>query len=124
MPDDKDVSSPITDAAIADNRYVGFCDILGFSDRILSDFDGTLKVYQEFAQSFSSLSSDQAEVTIYSDAILVTGHSLGRVACAIQNLWFIALANDLMIRGAITHGRYWQQRHGNHMLVASNALVR
>jgi len=61
---------------------------------------------------------------MYSDAILIIGNSLGRVLSAIQNLWFIALANDLMIRGAITMGRYWEQRHGNHMLVASDALVR
>jgi hypothetical protein len=29
-----------------------------------------------------------------------------------------------MIRGAITRGRYWERRHGNHLLVASDALVR
>lgn len=61
---------------------------------------------------------------MYSDAILVKGTSLRRVSCAIQNLWFLALANDLMIRGAITKGRYWEHRQGKNMLVASDALVR
>src|SRR6267142_1368440 len=107
-----------------DNRYVGFCDILGFSNRILHDFKGTLEIYKRFGETFSGLAVKKVEVTIYSDAVLITGNSLGPVSLAIQNLWFIALANDLMIRGAITQGRYWQQRKGNHMLVASDALVR
>jgi hypothetical protein len=34
------------------------------------------------------------------------------------------LANNLMVRGAITKGRYWEQRQGNNMLVASDALAR
>lgn len=106
------------------DRFVGFCDILGFSSKILSHFEETLKVYREFAETFSSVPLKGAEVTIYSDAILVTCDSLGDVACAIQNMWFVALANDLMIRGAISKGRYWEQRRGNHMLVASDALVR
>jgi hypothetical protein len=108
-------------------RYVGFCDILGFSNRIQTDFDGTLDIYKRFGETFSSFSAKGiagVEVTIYSDAVLITGASLGPVAAAIQNLWFIALANDLMIRGAITKGRYWEQRQGNHMFVASDALVR
>lgn len=106
------------------DRYVGFCDILGFSNRILTDFDGTLEIYKRFSDTFSSLPVPDVEATMYSDAILLTGTSLGRVSCAIQNLWFVALANDLMIRGAITKGRYWEQRQGNNMLVASDGLVR
>ena len=124
MPEEKNASIPVTSERIADDRYVGFCDILGFSNRVLLDFDGTLKVYKQFSDTFSSLPVPDVEVTMYSDAILITGTSLGRVACAIQNLWFIALANDLMIRGAIAKGRYWEQRRGHHMLVASDALVR
>jgi hypothetical protein len=109
------------------DRYVGFCDILGFSNRIQTDFDGTLDIYKRFGETFSSFSANGitgVEVTIYSDAVLINGASLGPVAAAIQNLWFIALGNDLMIRGAITRGRYWEQRQGNHMFVASDALVR
>lgn len=107
-----------------DNRYVGFCDILGFSNRILTDFDKTLEVYKSFGESLSSMPAEGAETTIYSDAVLVTSESLSRVLSAIQRLWFVALVNDLMIRGAITKGRYWEQHKGNHMFVASDALVR
>lgn len=90
----------------------------------MADFDATLKVYQSFGNDMSSLPFTEVEVTLYSDAILITGRSLDRVLVAVQNLWFRALANDLMIRGAITKGRYWEQRQGNHLLVASDALVR
>jgi len=107
-----------------EERYVGYCDILGFSNRIMTDFDGTLKIYKDFAGTFSKMPANEAEVTMYSDAILVTGASLAQVASRFQNLLFIALANDLMVRGAIAKGRYWQRRQDNHMLVASDALVR
>jgi|SRR5580658_2545333 hypothetical protein len=121
MPQETSARAP---EATTDTRFVGFCDILGFSNRILTDFDGTLKVYKEFAQVFSQVPAKEAEVTMYSDAILVTGNSVVSVACVVQNLWFTALVNDLMIRGAITKGRYWERREGNHMLVVSDALAR
>jgi len=105
-------------------RYVGFCDILGFSNRILTDFDRTLKTYRQFGVFLSGSPVKGAQVTMYSDAVLITGESLGWILSAVQTLWFVALAHDLMIRGAITKGRYWEQRLGNHLLVASDAVVR
>jgi len=107
-----------------DTRYVGFCDILGFSNRILGDFNKTLEIYKHFGKSLSSLPTKDVQVTMYSDAVLITGKSLGRVLSSVQSLWFAALLHDLMIRGAITKGRYWEQREGGHLFVASDALVR
>jgi hypothetical protein len=104
--------------------YVAFCDILGFANRIANDFEGTLDTYRNFGQSLAGIPLQEVEVTIYSDAVLVVGESLSRVLSAVQTLWFIALAHDLMLRGAITKGRYWQLRQGNHLFVASDALVR
>jgi hypothetical protein len=46
------------------------------------------------------------------------------VLSAAQGACFFALLEDLMLRGAITKGRYWEQRSGNSLLVASDALVR
>jgi hypothetical protein len=107
-----------------ETRYVGFCDILGFSNRILTDFDRTLEVYTRFGDSLSNAPIKGAEVTMYSDAVLVTSQSFTQVLCAIQTLWFVALMHDLMLRGAIAKGRHWERHQGNHMLVASDALVR
>jgi len=55
MPEEHNVSSRVPGDAIADNRYVGFCDILGFSNRILTNFDGTLEIYKAFGSTMSSL---------------------------------------------------------------------
>jgi hypothetical protein len=110
---------------LIDTRYVGFCDILGFSNKILTDFDQTLEIYKEFANSFLGVPAAKAvEITMYSDAVLLTSQSLIPVAQTIQNLYFVALVHNLMVRGAITKGRYWEQRQDNHMLVASDALAR
>jgi len=64
-----------------------------------------------------------AKITVYSDAILITATSLDKILYAVQGLWFFALAKNFMIRGAITKGRYWEQRRGDDLLVASDALV-
>ncbi len=126
MNDGKTISAPFTAEISAgkDVRYVGFCDILGFSNRILTDFDRTLEIYKEFGRALSGLPIKGAQSTMYSDAVLITSESLGRVVASVQALWFVALSHDLMIRGAITKGHYWARREGEHLLVASDALVR
>jgi hypothetical protein len=106
-------------------QYVAYCDILGFSNRILTDFDNTLKTYREFGKLVCGGGPfKEVKTTMYSDAIVITATSLVRVLQAAQGLWFFALANNFMLRGAITQGRYWEQRSGNNLLVASDALVR
>lgn len=109
-----------------DTRYLAYCDILGFSARILTDFENTLKSYREFSKQMSGPASNVKDVqtTMISDGIMMTGMSLDRVLVATQSLWFWALAHNFMIRGAITKGRYWEQRQGNHLFVVSDALVR
>ena len=42
---------PVAGDGVSDTRYVGFCDILGFSNRILADFDKTLEVYRQFGSA-------------------------------------------------------------------------
>jgi hypothetical protein len=111
-------------------RYLAFCDILGFSDRILKNFDEAVAAYREFAETtvFSDdgipLKKDDTQTTIYSDAVLITGTSLDGVLSAARGVSFFALLEDLMIRGAVTQGRYWEQRSGNSLMVVSDALVR
>lgn len=112
------------DLSTVDTRYVAFCDILGFSNRILRDFDSTLEVYQEFGKSISEFPAKEVQTTIYSDAILMTAVSLDKILVAVQSLWFVTMARSLMMRGAIVKGRYWEQRTGSNFLVASDALVR
>jgi hypothetical protein len=126
MPTENRDSFSIQQAHTDGSRYVAYCDILGFSSRILKDFDKTLTAYREFGDLVSRNEFPVAEVQVsmYSDAILLTGVALPRILSAVQSIWFFALAHDLMIRGAITHGRYWEERRKNHLLVVSDALVR
>jgi hypothetical protein len=36
-------------------KYVGFCDILGFSSAVLKDFDITISVYKELKYELSNM---------------------------------------------------------------------
>ncbi|MBU9365356.1 hypothetical protein QZM78_08005 [Burkholderia multivorans] len=123
-------SAPPEPAQVADAveeismKYVAFCDILGFSAKIATDFDETLKVYRQFGERLEPQLFGNVRMTMYSDAILLTSDELFPLLSAVQILWFIALTEDLMIRGGIAYGRYWERRQGDHMMVVSDALVR
>lgn len=110
----------------AETRYVAFCDILGFSGRVLKDFDETLRVYRDFGELMSqgAYSDPDVNVTMYSDSVLVTSTNLPKLLQAVQNVSFFALSNYFLIRGGIAKGKYWESRQGNHLLVISDALVR
>jgi len=120
--------SPSPTQAVDKRLYLAYCDILGFSNLIQNQFDSALEAYRAFAHLFSDPAHGQifpdVRATMYSDAILVTAETLPPVLKAVQNLWFQALVHDLMIRGAITHGRYWEERKDGHLFVVSDALVR
>lgn len=106
-------------------RFVAFCDVLGFASRIQTNFEETIKDYRSFAAEFSQIvEGDPIDVTIYSDAVLITSKELLPVLRGAQALWFMALMQNLMIRGAVTKGRYWSERSDNHMFVVSDALSR
>lgn len=107
-------------------RYVAYCDILGFSNMVASEFDETIQATKKLADLLSGMEEMQLDVkiTMYSDSILVVGERLRDVLNAVQGLWFFALASDFMIRGSITKGRYWEMRTNSALVVISDALVR
>ena len=109
---------------VTDGMYVAYCDILGFSDLTTSRFDETLEFYSDFGRLITEFEQQDVEVAIYSDSILLTSRSLARICQAVQNTWFFALHFNMMIRGAITQGKYWELRRGKNLLVMSDALVR
>lgn len=107
-------------------HYVAFCDILGFSSMVATDFERTLEIYQRLAKLLGNeiFTSIKVKMTMYSDSILIVGKELRPVLSAVQGIWFFALASDLMLRGGIAKGRYWERKRGNGLLVVSDALVR
>lgn len=107
-----------------EQRYVAFCDILGFSAKLANDYEGTLDVYRRFAERLDpELFRSEVKITMYSDAILLTSRELRPLLTTLQVLWFTALSEDLMLRGGVSYGRYWERRHGDHLMVVSDALV-
>ena len=106
-------------------RYVAFCDVLGFSNAVEQQFDHTISVYAEFMKRMCDWPfPDKAEVSIYSDSILIVSDELPPVIHAVKNLWFATLSQDWLIRGGIAYGRYWEQRENGNLFVVSDALVR
>lgn len=106
-------------------KFVGFIDILGFSNRVLTDSDSVIAEYQYFCELLLDWDADlSVEVTVYSDAIMVVSDKLADVATLAQTVWFFALNNHLVVRGGISYGRFWNKQHAKGMMVVSEALVR
>jgi len=124
QPDVQNPMSP-THAIEAPMKYVGFCDILGFSSAVLKDFDATVAVYQEFRSSVRQWPfPSRARVSVYSDSILVVGDELPPVLHTIIALQWAALLHDWVIRGGVAYGRYWEESEDGNLFVVSDALVR
>jgi hypothetical protein len=106
-------------------RYVAFCDVLGFSNAVENRFEHTIAVYAEFMERMRDWPfPEKAEISIYSDSILIVSDELPPVIYAVKNLWFATLTQDWLIRGGIAYGRYWEQRENGNLFVVSDALVR
>lgn len=107
------------------NKYVAFCDVLGFSASIERDFESTLQLYREFSDFVDPvLERDGVQISVYSDSILITGENLSTVAQTVQIMSFIALQHNMLIRGGISYGRHWEKKSGRHLFMVSDALVR
>ena len=105
-------------------KYVGFCDILGFSSAVQKDFDATIALYKELREILRDWPfSERAQITVYSDSILVVADELPPVLDAIVSLHWVALRQDWLIRGGVAYGKYWEEREDGNLFVVSDALV-
>ncbi|MDA3877710.1 MAG: hypothetical protein PF483_11560 [Halothiobacillus sp.] len=119
-----ETDSPITEEAVP-NKYVAFCDVLGFSHAVERNFDATIHLYREFKDRIAEWPfPEKANISVYSDSILVVCDELPPLLYAIQSLWFATLAQDWLIRGGIAYGKYWEDRSNGNLFVVSDALVR
>ena len=106
-------------------KYVGFCDVLGFSSAILTDFDATIALYRAFRDDVQSLPFlERAQVTVYSDSILVVSDELPAVLHTIVSLNRAALMQGWLIRGGVAYGKYWEEKENGNLFVVSDALVK
>lgn len=106
-------------------RYVAFCDVLGFSNAVEERFEHTISVYAEFMERMQDWPfPEKAEISVYSDSILIVSDELAPVLHAVKALWFATMTQDWLIRGGIAYGRYWEQKRNGNLFVVSDALVR
>jgi len=107
------------------NRYVAYCDVLGFSAAVTSDFSEASKVYVDFINQVRTMETiGPAQVTVYSDSILVAADDLAPVLSTVKILWWAALFNDWLIRGGVAYCRVWQYGNGNSLFVVSEPLIK
>jgi hypothetical protein len=111
-------------SAPAQMKYVGFCDLLGFSKAVLGDFEAAVAVYQEFRSRIRDWPFPTgARVSIYSDSMLVVGDDLPPVLHTIVALQWSGLTHNWLIRGGVAHGRHWEESENGNLFVVSDALV-
>lgn len=107
------------------NKYVAFCDVLGFSSAVEHQFDATIALYKEFKERITDWPfPEKANVSVYSDSILIVCDELPPLLYAVQSLWFATLTQDWLLRGGIAYGKYWEDRSNGNLFVVSDALVR
>jgi hypothetical protein len=87
-------------------RHVAFLDILGFSAKVLSDFQGTVALYTELVKRWHTLTRAnaylQVQLTIYSDSIILICEELPPLLQAITSLYMITMSLSCMLRGGWT----------------------
>ncbi|MEN5399621.1 hypothetical protein ABE612_19015 [Achromobacter xylosoxidans] len=106
-------------------KFVGFIDILGFSNRVLNAPERVITEYQEFCELLLSDDLDlPVELTVYSDAIMIVSDKLAAIAHVAQSVCFFALIHNLVVRGGVSYGRFWSKAHAKGLMVVSEALVR
>ncbi len=107
------------------NKYVAFCDVLGFSYAVENQFDATIRLYKEFKDRIADWPfPEKADVSVYSDSILIVCDELPPLLYAVQSLWFATLTQNWLIRGGIAYGKYWEDRSNGNLFVVSDALVK
>jgi hypothetical protein len=112
-------------AELVPNKYVAFCDVLGFSHAVENHFDETIQLYKEFKNRIADWPfPEKANVSVYSDSILIVCDELPPLLYAVQSLWFATLTQDWLIRGGVAYGKYWEDRSNGNLFVVSDALVR
>lgn len=121
-------------AAVKENKYVAFVDLLGFGERVARDWAEAVTSYERFVRTATTLRhrSHRArfmpetlpEVQFWSDAAVIVGDDLRSVAEACQDIQTGALFAGVLVRGAVSKGAHAHVEHGRHAFVVSEALVR
>jgi hypothetical protein len=110
----------------ANNLYIGFLDLLGFSSSVRTDFDSAIETYKYILAEAMGTAGILTDVSIrtYSDAFLLTSQDLLPVVQASCFLQMSALRNGHHIRGGVGFGKHIEITDASNLFVVSAALVR
>ncbi|WP_243384894.1 hypothetical protein [Geothrix alkalitolerans] len=106
-------------------QYVAFLDVLGFSNKVLNNFEDTIEQYQLLINSwnFHYEHANEVPLTIYSDSLLLTSPNLAHITEAVNTLQMLTMWNDCLLRGGIAFGKHVELRDGSNTYVVSEALT-
>lgn len=107
-----------------ENKYVAFCDILGFSNSVTNEFDSLITGYKEFRDEINKYDFLKVKISIYSDSIIIVSDNLMHIAEALQILLMTLLRYNWIVRGGIAYGKHWKESDNNNLYVVSEALVK
>jgi hypothetical protein len=106
--------------------YVAFIDLLGFGSKVEQDIDGALDAYDRI---FSRIREESPKmlrstnITVVSDSLLLTSATLLDIIKACFSIQHTALFDNVLVRGAITHGVHVEVRRAQNLYLVSPALV-
>jgi hypothetical protein len=107
-----------------ENKFVAYCDILGFSNLVLNQFDSTILIYRDFKEEITKKHYENIMISIYSDSILIEGYNLIEVAQSVQILLWTTLRYNWIVRGGLAFGKHWKESDENNLLIVSEGLVK
>ena len=107
-----------------ENKYVAYCDILGFSNSVINDFDKVITIYKDFRTEIDKYDFLELKISIYSDSILIIANDIIEITKAVQILLWTTLRYNWIIRGGIAYGKHWKESDENNLFIVSEALVK
>jgi len=129
VTDDTRASDPapsVLSGVLPENRFVAFVDVLGFSGHILRDFGSAFLWYRALLDQWQTVwrPGTEVDVTIYSDAVLLTSSTLSPLTLAVNTLCFSSLLTDGLVRGGVGFGKHVEVHDARNVYVVSEALTR
>lgn len=114
------------DRAKITDRYVAFVDLLGFGQRVTTEFERTIDLYRYTLVEAVILSgySKRVNIRIYSDAFLITSSDIAAIVNVVNYLHMCALRNEHLVRGGISFGQHFEAHNASNLYVVSTPLVK
>jgi hypothetical protein len=107
-------------------KYVALIDVLGFSSRVLADFDSALGTFERVLESTALVNDliEEVDLRVYSDSFLLVSDSFDRIVAAAQGVLRQTLSNDYLVRGGIAYGRHFDESRPPNTYLVSEAVVK